>query len=129
MIKFKSDKAYQRLLDMHPICIMILGGAAAYCLEKQLPFVVTETMTTPQEDKDLDRVSDTHRTGRAFDVSVNLWRASDISQFVSAMDAIYGSYGAQVGDKKSVIIYHDSGHGSHFHFQVNRKYSVKELST
>jgi hypothetical protein len=73
-------------------------------------------------DKSVVRVSDTHIQGRAVDVSARGWDKESITKVVAYINKKYASIGA-IGIKDGVpraIVYHDAGHGAHFHLQVRK---------
>lgn len=120
---FKSEKAFNRSLYMHPITLMIMWDMYHYCLSRDLEFVVTETVTTLQEDKDLGRMSSSHRTGRAFDLRNRSWDLLQIKSFESHFNKKYEKYAAmdRHGHKRLVVsIPH--GSGPHFHVQIHSRY-------
>jgi len=93
--------------------------------ELKLTPCVTETVTMPEEDKALGRKSTSHQEGRAFDLRTRDWNADQLAQFIGYFNAKYESLGA-LNSKGEVkfIVYHNSGHGDHFHVQFNRSFST-----
>jgi len=124
-IKFKYEKDITRSWLMHPRCLLILTSMYVYCQNKQLPFVVTATVTTEEEDKKIGRKSDTHRTGRAFDISVQGWQPMDVDLFIMKFTSEFGGYGAVNESGKPVLI-PDVNHGTapHIHVQLHRRFAV-----
>jgi hypothetical protein len=88
--------------------------------------VITETVTTPAEDLALKRVSNSHATGRAFDISCRGWNQNDIDALTAALKDTYGAVGAISGKtKKPNLVYvHNAGSGIHFHVQVSNEYAT-----
>ena len=110
---------------MHPLVLMLMGEMTAWAWSQRLPVVITETFTTLDEDLALKRVSSTHREGRAFDMSTKGWSQNSIDQFIELFSKKYQGVAAQTSDGKPLLIlHHDSGHGDHFHVQLNRAYSI-----
>ena len=123
---FKTDVAMRRAKFLSPQCIEILNDMAAYCEDRKLPFIVTETVTTPEEDKALSRVSSTHRTGRAFDISIRQWPEPAIYAFDKHFSGIFlhvAAIGGKTGEPE-LIVRHDNGHGDHMHIQIAKVFAV-----
>lgn len=123
---FKSDKARDRAPYMHETAAALMYHMAEWCLLKGYPFVVTETVTTLEEDRTLGRVSNTHRTGRAFDVSLVGWESIMIRKFMEHFDKEWGPMGAISAStgEPTLLVRHDSGHGDHIHVQLSRSCAI-----
>ena len=91
-----------------------------------MPCVVTDAVTTIEEDQALKRVSSTHREARAFDISSRGWSDLQKNAFMQEFSHKYAGLGAlSAKDGQPKLVYlHDAGTGEHFHFQVARKYAV-----
>ena len=122
---FKHKKDHTRYMYLHPAILMILFDAQNWALERNIPFLVTETVTTKEEDDKLSRISSSHRQGRAFDLSVRGWSTKDINEFRTYFSRKYIEYAAltKSSGQPSLVIYHDSGHGAHIHVQIHSKYA------
>lgn len=106
----------------------VLCEMAAYCEERGLPFELTDSVSTEAEDVALDRVSDEHRGGRAFDFSLHGWIDLAVRAFVTYFEQKFISVAA-VGLKSGtghLIVIHDNGHGRHAHVQVSRTYALAD---
>lgn len=87
----------------------------------------TATFSTPEEDKKLGRVSDTHRTGRAFDIRTRDLPAEFISKFIEHFNTLYNrTMGAVTKDGPNLIVHKPHGSGPHLHVQIRRDYEQKE---
>lgn len=128
MFKHKKDKS--RVLFLHPLALVIMFDMKFFCSENYIPFTVTSTMSTIEEDKKLSRKSSTHRTGRAFDLSIKGWSNLEIKDFIAHFNKKYEHVAAYTKstNKNTLIIHHNSGHGDHLHVQINYKYKLKELT-
>ena len=124
---FKNLKSYNRVLYLHPIALLILLDMQVYCEEEGLEFLVTETVTTLEEDKDLGRLSSTHRTGRSFDLRNKSWSLWEIKKFEEVFNKKYNSkYGAITSQgNRRLIVSVPHGTGPHFHVQIDKKYSLE----
>ncbi len=107
--------------------MQFMAELVQWALSKNLPVVITDTLTTLEEDEALNRVSDTHRTGRAFDISTRGWNRDDIDECVRIFFAKYRLVAAtdDVGNPRP-IYFHNSGSGDHLHCQVNRRYALSK---
>jgi hypothetical protein len=92
-------------------------------------FYLTETATTKEQDNALQRVSSTHRDGRAFDVrivdpvtGVQVFPEDIIAKFCAYFRKKYSNLGAVSGDTRdrNLIVYKPHGSGKHLHIQIKR---------
>ena len=81
-IQFKYEEDKELYFMLHPVLQKILAAMALYCHSHSMPFVITDTISTVKEDERLNRVSSTHREGRAVDVSVKGWDAFYTNEFI-----------------------------------------------
>lgn len=116
MIKFKHEMDLPLFFEMKQRLCIIAHEMSQYCLDNNLPFVITRTIAKKLKAS----TSDTHEQGRAFDVSVKGWNRDNIEKFVEFHNHKYRDYGA-ISQRDRVarcVVYHDVGHGAHFHIQV-----------
>ena len=127
---FKHEKDSIRLFHLHPLVLMVLFDMKYYCDLNHMRFNVTSTMSTAQEDKELGRRSSSHRTGRAFDLSLRQWDETEIKDFLNYFNEKYKHIAAfsKSANKTVLVVRHNSGHGDHLHVQINLRYSKKELT-
>lgn len=125
-MKFKTALAMARAFYMSPITLFILFDMAWYCVQNGLPFVITETFTTEEEDKAVNRKHACHREGRAFDVSVIGWTKKQMDTFMKYFEEKWGHLGAIGSEtgKRNLVELH-SGTELHFHVQIEKLYAVK----
>lgn len=126
---FKTQLAYDR---QHYLCdeiMTVLIYTIKYCESIGINPVVTETVTTVQEDKLVNRVHDQHRKRVAFDLRVKDWTLDQINQVEKELDEHFKllAYVTASG-KKEIALCHDSGAGKHFHVAVNAKYKLNEFT-
>jgi hypothetical protein len=126
MIKYKNDEVKRRAEMLNATLISILIEMVHFCEQRGMDFVVTETMTTEREDKKLNRVSSSHREGRAIDIRTKDWDENFISDFISYFIIRHGEKGAiQASTSKPKLIVDKSKTDQpHLHIQLNRKYAV-----
>ncbi len=107
-----------------------------YFVKEGYDFIITESVTTEEEDKKVGRKSDSHRTFRAFDVRLKHIPKEKLKEFVKNLKEYFnknfGSWGARVprsdGSVDVVLIYdHGRGDNYHIHCQVRRDYSKIEI--
>lgn len=124
---FKTDVARDRAACLHETAAALMYHMAEWCLLKGWPFVVTDTVSTEEEDRALNRISDTHRTGRAFDVSVHSWTEKMIEEFSEHFEAEWGRMGAIAASngQPHLIVHHDAGEGDHMHVQLSRVFAIQ----
>lgn len=124
---FKTKKVHRRSLFMHPIVSLILIDMYWHCMARNVSFQVTETFTTKEEDEKINRLHDTHRTGRAFDLSVRGegWGKKFRKEFCEHFNAKYRDVAAVSSStlKPRLCVDH-VGTAPHIHVQVARKFSV-----
>ena len=123
---FKSKKDFNRFLNLHPVAFMLLAQMRLYCFERSIPFRVTSTVSTKKEDSELNRVSATHREGRAFDLSLHHWSSFEIKQFTNYFDERYGHFGAIGFNGERKLIVDHVGTARHLHIQIDRSYTILE---
>lgn len=112
---------------MSPTAFLMMYAMISWAkINLDIDAVVTETFTTIEEDQALNRVSDSHRTGRAFDISARGWSEAQIQAFIDYFTDKYGHMGAlNYKGEESLIVFHDSGTGPHFHVQLHRRFIGK----
>ena len=122
---FKTKLIHKRSLFMHPIVSLILIDMYWYCMSNNQRFQVTETFTTIEEDERVNRVHDTHRTGRAFDLSVRGWGKSFRKEFCKEFNQRYYDVAAISSRslERTLCVDH-VGTAAHIHVQVDRKFTV-----
>ena len=127
-MKFKHEKDLNRVLFLHPVALIILFDMFVYCSKKNLPFVVTSTVSTIEEDQKIGRRSATHREGRAFDLSVKGWSTDEIDDFMFYFQRKYREFAAKNKKGEQVLI-PPINHGTapHFHVQISRAITSKTV--
>lgn len=127
-MKYKFHKNRERISEMHSLILMIMMASWQWCEENNLPFVVTDTVSTQAEDFLLNRKSTTHLEGRAFDFSVKGWKAEDMGAYRAWAQERFKGLGAFVSlEKPDVVVdFHGEGENLHGHVQIHRKYFLNE---
>ena len=128
-MKFKDSKTEARFKDLHPMAQQIATDMDEWAQKNyKIELTLTATVSTIEEDKELKRQSDTHRSRRAWDVRVKDLHESLIAELCAVFRKKYGKHGAMVGGSPSLIVYKPHGTGPHLHCQLNRKYSLPTLN-
>lgn len=127
-MKFKDDIVAARFADMHPMAQKIATEMDQYAQNNYgIELTLTETASTKIEDKAVGRVSDTHRTRRAFDVRVRDLPEALIGELCSVFRKKYIIFGAFSHGQKNLIVYRPHGTGRHLHVQLSRLYQLQEI--
>lgn len=123
-MSFKDSTVELRAKYLHPFVFQVMEEMVLWCLGKNLSPVITETVTTLIEDAKLKRFSKSHQQGRAFDLRTRDWPRELLKEFQDYFNSKYGKLGALSGTtlQPNLILWHDSGHGEHFHVQFNKNY-------
>ena len=104
---------------------MVLCDVILWARSKQLPVVISDAVTTLEEDQKLARVSSTHREGRAFDISTRGWSKDLIDECVRVFGFKYRNIAALGQDGSPRLVYfHNAGTGDHLHFQVAKRFAM-----
>jgi hypothetical protein len=113
-----------RLKYLSPAATLVLADIAMWAMQNELPFVITEAVTTEAEDIALKRKSDSHRTCRAFDISLRGWPMEKAHELKRTFDFKYRQIAAIRADgTPNLIVIHDAGTGMHIHGQVHRRFA------
>lgn len=120
-LKFSSQKAADRFIQM----IVTVQGLAKemgdWAHNHGIELVITETWSSGAEDIKLGRESDTHRTGRAFDVRTRNLPDWFKTKFLEHFRFLYNDkHGAITKDGPNLIVDKAHGSGPHWHIQVKR---------
>lgn len=107
---------------MRPVAQSLAKEMDEWAKAQGVDLVFTATATTLEEDRKLGRVSDTHRTGRAFDIRTSGLSQEFIHDFIQYFTTLYPNLGAVSGKsgKPNLIHYKPHGTGPHFHVQIRR---------
>lgn len=125
MIKYKSERVKRRAELLHEKAIQIIIEMFYYCEQFQMPFLVTETVTTKDEDDALGRVSPSHREARAWDLRTIHWPEWFLQQFVEYFTLRHGNLGAisSTDQKRKFIVDKSKTKAPHLHCQLDRTFA------
>lgn len=126
---FKNFTAFSRFKFLHPKAQQIALDSINWALTEGIEHpTITETVTLVEEDQALGRVSVSHSDCRALDLRSKGFTPDQRTRFEAYLVEKYGDIGAitSKGEKK-LVVWHDSGHGEHFHIQLNKTYALKAV--
>ncbi len=104
---------------------LVLCDVIMWAKQKQISCIITDAVTTLEEDTKLKRQSSTHREGRAFDISTKGWSRDLIDECIRVFSFKYRHLAAVLEDGSTKLVYyHDAGTGHHLHFQVAKRFAV-----
>lgn len=124
---FKYEKDKTLIYKVHPILFDIANEMSNWCKDHSVPFKITATVTTKKEDDLLGRMSDSHRTNRAFDCSIRNWDKDNLVLFQNTFNIKYRSV-ASISRSDSIarlVVLHGLNQNRHFHIALHSKYSQK----
>lgn len=128
-MKFKDDVIAARFTDMNKLAQTIANEMDQWSQKNYgIELTITATVSSHNEDKQLGRVSDTHRTRRAWDIRTRDLPDSLIAEMILAINKKYGKYGAVASAIPQLLVHKPHGSGPHLHCQLNRKYALPELT-
>ena len=116
------DVSIVDFFKIDPMLGVVFYYFVKYAKENNLPVVVTSMIDSPEISKRLNRVSTTHDDGRAIDISAKDWPLLHCHRVTTKINDKYArDYGTcPPNGKPRVVVFHNSGHGDHFHLQVKR---------
>ena len=128
-MKFKDDVIQARFEDMAALAKTIATDMDEWSQKNHgIELTITATTSTSAEDKALGRLSDTHRTRRAWDIRTRGLEEDFLNELIAYTNKKYGKYGAVVMAIPKLIIDKSETSSPHLHCQLSRKYALKELS-
>ena len=127
MIKFKHDEDKQMFSMLHPALIMIFADMAYYAqMHHNIDLVVTETITTPEIDKQMQRVSNAHAQGRALDIrtkNIDAFIVQDIIKYINSKKEYERfKYLSNSGIKR--LAYFHIGNAEHIHLAIGAQFAI-----
>lgn len=122
-LKINQDVLVTELQQVRPDMLLVLAYFSMFCWEKKLPCIVTSVF-----EEIFERSTETHKEGRAVDVSVKGFGPKDIGDCIDYLNKNVGHLGAYSSsdNKQRVAIYHNVGFGNHLHLQVSRNFSKEK---
>lgn len=128
-MKFKDGIVSIRFEDMHKTARSIAIDADEWSQKNHgIELTITSTVSTGEEDRTLGRVSDTHRTRRAFDIRTKNLSEEFITELVDYLTKKYGKFGAIASALPKLVVNKSHGTGPHLHIQLNRKFALPPIT-
>jgi len=129
MIKFKHDTDIKLFHCLHPALIMIFADLANYAQKQHnIDLVVTETVSTPEQDFLLGRTSKAHQECRAIDIrskDIDIFIVEDILNYInSKKEYFHYHYESYSGTKR--LAYYHVGTAAHIHLAIHSQYAIKQ---
>ena len=127
-MKFKDDIIAARFDDMHKTAKAIAIDADEWSQKNHgIELTITATVSTGDEDRTLGRLSDTHRTRRAFDIRTRNLPEKFITELTEYLNKKHGKWGAITSALPRLVVSKDHGTGPHLHIQLSRKFALPEI--
>jgi len=120
MILFKDDYAKEGFSKLHPLLIDLVKSVAAWSMAyDKKPITITESLSTPERDKKLSRVSPAHSQGRAVDIRTIDMSKQKLVMLMQTFTEKYKHLGylTQKGERR-LMYYHNNGNGPHIHLAI-----------
>jgi len=123
-MKFKSEEVQKGLDLIHPTLKSLCFIADEFCKRLGHEITLTETMSDPEKDKKLGRVSSSHSEGRAVDIRTNDLPKEVVTKLCEFLNTKYKDMGAiSIKSKRRITaVFHDNGNGPHIHMQLGKDY-------
>lgn len=125
-IEFKDPKDKDNMTEIHHLLFAILLDMASWHRTRGYSMVITDLISTKEEDSVLQRESDSHRTRRAADLRSRHMELEDQNDFVRHFNKKYESLASVSRSdlKPRLVVLHGSGNNRHFHVALNYKYRI-----
>jgi hypothetical protein len=123
MIVFKNEKDKRNItLIFQPLQAIAIEMDSWLRSNYKIDLCITATLSTLAEDQALNRVSSSHREGRAFDVAIRTWSPTVLRSFIEFFNAKYSDLGAvsKTDGIRRFIVHKNHGTGPHLHVQVGK---------
>lgn len=130
-MKFKYKKDMRLFFSLHPALILIFADLNNYAYEKHnIELTITSTVSTPQEDAALGRISSSHATRRAIDIrtkDIDVFALQDILVYINSKRAYKKYHYTSFSGEKRLAYLHGEGDEEHIHLAIHADYSLSQL--
>jgi hypothetical protein len=120
-MRYKNKEVEDGYASIHPIVKELCETANKWSLayDKE-PITLTDTLSNPARDKQLNRESPAHSQGRAVDIRVNDWSAQKITAFQKHFNTkfIYLGYIRRSNNQRILMYLHGEGANRHIHMAI-----------
>ena len=111
-----NDTDINEIQNLSPAIVAVFSYLCLYADTYGLPVRITSIFERIPE-----RVSSTHSTGRAIDISVDGWSDLHLERLKNKLNRDFKKWGtSKDGKNPKVMIIHDVGLGKHIHIQTRR---------
>lgn len=127
MIKFKHDSDIKLFHCLHPALIMIFADLANYAQRHHnIDLVVTETVTTAEQDFLLNRTSKAHQECRAIDIRTDfdVFIVQELIEYINNKPEYLNYHYESYSGAKRLAYYH-VGTAAHIHLAIHSQYANK----
>jgi hypothetical protein len=124
VVKFKNKKVEERTKTLDRNLFSILVEMGWFCSARGHDFVLTETVTTIDEDVKLKRVSNSHNQRRAADIRTRDWTENFVKMFVYDFNKKYNHIGAKslTDGQRRFIVDKSKNKQPHLHIQIGTEF-------
>ena len=124
---FKNKKDKEMFTLLHPILIMIYADLNYYAKSNfNIDLVVTQTISTLEEDERLKRKSPSHRQSRALDIRTRNLDRLIVEKLVHYINSRWNykdyHYLTQSGKKRLAYFHKMKGGAEHIHLAIHSKF-------
>lgn len=129
MIKFKDEKDMTLFFSLHSSLILIYADLNNYAYETHgINLVITDTISTPDEDKKIGRTSPSHREKRALDIRANDLPQEVVKELCNYINNkwAYRKYHYLSNSGVTRLAYpHGKGDNYHIHLAIHSRFALK----
>ena len=127
ILNFKKEEDKMLFSLLHPALIMIYTDLHLYAWEKhRVNLVITQTVSTMEQDKKLGRVSSSHREHRAIDIRTKDLPILVVNDLVSYINTRWAykkyHYLSNSGSRRLAYFHH--GSEQHIHLAIGAQYAI-----
>ena len=130
MIVFKHEKDKDLFYALHTAIILIYVDMANYA-EKNFgkEIYITQTISTPEQDKEMGRISDAHQLKIAIDIgtkNLDVYEIQELLEYINNKKDYEEYRYLSYSGVKRLAYFHDNGHGEHIHTQIHKKFALRD---
>jgi hypothetical protein len=129
MIRFKFDSDIRLFHCLHPALIMIFADLANYAQKQYgIDLVVTETITTPEQDFLIGRTSKAHQECRAIDIrtkDIDIFIVEELLDYINNKREYFNYHYEAYSGKKRLAFLHTTNE-QHIHLAIHSQYAVRQ---
>lgn len=127
-MQFKNEKDMLLFTSLHPVLIMIYADLHWYARSRHFTeLVITETVTTLEQDKKLNRTSSSHRQCRAVDIrtkDLDPFLVADLVNYINNKKEYKRFHYLSNNGQKRLAYWHNNGNGDHLHLAIHSQFGL-----